>query len=1310
MRTSGGCNQSFVPPCINDCDSAITECRLYIAVANVFEIDTNYIGSKYKTVWSTGQTTDTIHITQSGTYWLHTVRNDGCFQDWDTLQATIYRVPNSPMISDNHLVNVNTHPFTKPVKLCFPDTAILWGQPVNPADSIWWTGTSYTTLNYSTIQTDTTGYYTLHVRNAANCDSATTVVVEIDDFANNTLLDPHIVLADAQANASDSVRICELGTIPIYVMDSNVYVANGSTLMYDDIFWSITGANLQYDSTHNLHNNLISTIPSSGYYTISCHLKDYCAAQVDYYFSRTIYITVLPNPNPIILYPAITCPNDTIWLYTSTYATTYQWSGPSIVSVHNDSIQVLAPATDPVQYSLNVTLVDSLTNTSCSGSAYVELFPRPYPNVSLSPSDGVICPFDSVMLTCDAGINYDWISPAGLSIGSTQSINVNVPGFYHCIQTQTDGCVITSNSVEVKQYNTPFLIVEPSNTICVNESATIFVQANGNANVQWQAPLSGNALQQTITQPGTYVCHITQCGITTIDSVTISQPNTPAFIFSYSTVICPGDSLTLFGNGGMEEYNWLGQNSSDVSLVITQPGTYTLQTTDQYGCIATSAPYTINSLPQPNAPIVSDTNICGGQSITLIASASANISWFNSINTTVPFFIGDTLVTNTINNNTTYYLQTMDAVCGSSIVPVNITVSPAWITPGITGNTNLCVGDTLYLSANQSGLNYSWTQPNTQMDTLSYLQIPNVSTANAGIYTLQYNSGNCFSVVDSFTVNVNTIPIPTISQGFNFTICNGSSFVLQVDSSYTHYLWLPTNDTTQAITITNAGTYSVQVSNNGCIGTSNAVNVSFYPAVATPLVTNDTVCAGNNATLTVSGSGTFSWYDTSNVQIATGATFITPILSASQSYFVQSTDANGCTSAFVQADAILATPLPAPTITSNNTLCEGIDLQFSTALVAGATYNWSGPSGFTSSLQNPTITNVQQNNAGVYQLIVNNFGCNSAIGYDTIVINESPTMPAIVGNLVYCQEDTLLLYVSNPSSLYSYNWLNQNGTIGSNTSTLFYPFISPIDAGNFILTVTQNNCSVTDSVAVIVKPKPTATINSNYNVCVGSTLNLNTNLLNQGTYSWTGPSGFTSNNSINAITNVSQANAGVYQLVVSQDNCNSDPASVTVVVYNYPIISLGNDTSFCSGQSITYTLPSNYLYLWMNGSNANAITVSDSGLVYVAAAYGPGCITRDTVLVDDYHCLGYLPNFITPNGDGNNDYLYFDVEGAKAIDCSVFDRWGREVYRWTDLEGKWNGKSKNGTDVTAGVYYYVVYIKFVDNSESTSKGFVEVIK
>lgn len=97
------------------------------------------------------------------------------------------------------------------------------------------------------------------------------------------------------------------------------------------------------------------------------------------------------------------------------------------------------------------------------------------------------------------------------------------------------------------------------------------------------------------------------------------------------------------------------------------------------------------------------------------------------------------------------------------------------------------------------------------------------------------------------------------------------------------------------------------------------------------------------------------------------------------------------------SSSVTVTALPeTPSANNNGPLCEGSTLNLTTDLVAGATYSWTGPDGFTSDLQNPTISNVTYSQSGTYSVVVMVGSCSSLEGSTTVDINTFPSDPTSV--------------------------------------------------------------------------------------------------------------------------------------------------------------------------------------------------------------------------------------------------------------------------------------------------------------------------
>jgi uncharacterized repeat protein (TIGR03803 family) len=174
----------------------------------------------------------------------------------------------------------------------------------------------------------------------------------------------------------------------------------------------------------------------------------------------------------------------------------------------------------------------------------------------------------------------------------------------------------------------------------------------------------------------------------------------------------------------------------------------------------------------------------------------------------------------------------------------------------------------------------------------------------------------------------------------------------------------------------------------------------------------------------------------------------------------------GCT---ITNSATTTPTAPPPSV--NSPANPGDTLNLSVPTVAGATYSWTGPNGFSSTNQNPSISNAQLCNSGRYWVSVTASGCTSLSNSVSVTVNP----PEPTSNSPICEGNALYLSVTNvPGATYS--WTGPSGF----TSTNENPFISGATtnaSGVYCLTVTANGCVWTQNcVAATVKvnPLPTA--------------------------------------------------------------------------------------------------------------------------------------------------------------------------------------------------------------------------------------------
>ena len=375
----------------------------------------------------------------------------------------------------------------------------------------------------------------------------------------------------------------------------------------------------------------------------------------------------------------------------------------------------------------------------------------------------------------------------------------------------------------------------------------------------------------------------------------------------------------------------------------------------------------------------------------------------------------------------------------------------------------------------------------------------------------------------------------------NSTICAGNTLSLRANAltgltalNYT-YSWIGPNGYTSSgfpsitrasATTSMSGVYTATITDrNNCRAVaSTTFTVSNGPAAAAATVTNSgNVCLGASTTLTASGGTTYAWSGPNGFTSALAAPTLTNVTTPMGGvYTVTIGDATGCTVS--RSVTVTALSLPVPNAGGNN-VCLGGTLNLTSS--GGGTYAWSGPNGFTSTLQNPTISNVQSSNYGVYRVTVTSAaGCVSSSSSNNAATISQTTGPAItVTNTsgILCAGGTLSL---SATGAISYVWSGPS----SFTSTLANPTRTPATiamSGIYSVTATDaGGCISTGSASATVQALPTGSAGNGGAVCAGGTASLTAS--GGTTYAWSGPNSFTSTLQNPTIAAVTTAAAGIY--------------------------------------------------------------------------------------------------------------------------------------------------------------------------------------
>jgi hypothetical protein len=502
------------------------------------------------------------------------------------------------------------------------------------------------------------------------------------------------------------------------------------------------------------------------------------------------------------------------------------------------------------------------------------------------------------------------------------------------------------------------------------------------------------------------------------------------------------------------------------------------------------------------------------------------------------------------------------------------------------------------------------------------------------------------------TVTVDAAPAqPTISASGATALCSGGSVTLTA-SPGTTYLW-STGATTSSITVSSAGTYTVQVTNAaGCQSVASlGTTVTVGTPPATPTITAGgatTFCAGGSVTLTSSAGTSYLW--------SNGATTSSISATTAGTYTVQVTNAAGCISSASSGTVVTVNAAPAqPTISAGGptTFCAGGSVSLTAS--AGTSYLWS--TGATTAAISPTT-------AGTYTVQVTNAGgCQSVASTGTTVtVNTLPSQPTISagGPTTFCTGGSVTLTASAGTS---YLW-----STGATTAS-----IAPTTAGTYTVQVTnaagcQSVASAGTTVSVNALPsQPTITAGGATTFCAGGSVTLTASA---GTsYLW----------STGATTaSITPSTSGTYTVqVTNAAACQSIASAGTTVTVNalpsQPTITAGGPTTFCQGGSVTLSASSGTSYLWSDGSMSASINPSSTGTYTVQVTNAAGCqsiASASTVVT-----VNSLPNapIISPNAPTT-----FCAGGTVNLASSA-----GITYLWS------NGSTSYAVDVTSSGTYTV---------------------
>ena len=806
----------------------------------------------------------------------------------------------------------------------------------------------------------------------------------------------------------------------------------------------------------------------------------------------------------------------------------------------------------------------------------------------------------------------------------------------------------------------------------ISNNITVNYQNQGTDTVtgcfDWMPALADTGLHLFIVLVKDSTCDLS--GIMVTNTLTVPIRVWPGIDITLQgdSVVCPGQSASMFAVGGGQSYQWTalpgGSGTGSINCltcdsVIVTPTvttTYAVSSASSFGCPDTSL-MTIYVTPAPVASAGNDTTACGSQ-LQLQGSGGGNYQWFpstglNNANIANPIYTGTGTTTFTL-----VVTNTGSSCSDTDQVVVTLNTQPvANAGPDVTNCTN-----TLVQLNGSGGTTYSWTP--TSVLNNSTIANPTMTVTDTTItFTLIVSNGQC-SDTDQVTVSVHQA-VANANAGPDTSVCAGVPVQLQ-GSGGIIYSWYPgtglnnVNISNPVFSGSNSSTINLVVADQyGCHDTDQVVvTVNPQPvANAGPDVIN---CTNTLVQLNGSGGNIYNWTPTSVLNNSTIANPTMTVTDTTITFTLIVSNGQGCSDTdqvTISVHQAVATANAGP----DTSVCTGVPVQLQGS--GGIIYNWYPGTGLNNvNISNPVFSG--SNSSMINLVVADQYGCHDT---DQVVITVSPHPVANAGpDVIECTNTPVQL---NGSGGGTYSW-----TPGwaLNSTTIPNPDMTVTDTTITFIMIAPNlqGCSDTDQVVISVhQAVAAANAGPDTSVCPDVPLQL------QGsggiTFNWYPATGLDNANIFNPVFS-GGSNSTINLVVADQYGC-LDTDQVVISMLPQLLADAGADQLVCIATPVTLQASGGTNYTWypttgMTGSNTANPTVNiNEAITYsVIVSGGAGCPDTDMVVIS----VIPVPDFqVTPqsnicegdslvlNASGGNSYTWYPDTEISATDVNTVTVW-----------------------------------------------------
>ncbi|WP_313004093.1 T9SS type B sorting domain-containing protein [Chryseobacterium gleum] len=515
-----------------------------------------------------------------------------------------------------------------------------------------------------------------------------------------------------------------------------------------------------------------------------------------------------------------------------------------------------------------------INNNSGNGNEDVLLYKYNTTNPSSTlSSNSPVCINSTLQLNASGGTVYNWTGPNGFTSNqqnpTIHNATANNAGIYTCqvsggacSGTFTVNVVVGDNIAPIPNITTLADITGDCHTT-ITGFPTATDNCAGTVTATTTDPLS-------YSTPGNYIIHWTYNdgnGNTTTQNqnVMVSSPALPVTTSTQQTFCAtntPKISDIQITGQNIKWYDATGNILSAATALIDGQTYYASQTINGCESNKTAVQVTINNTPKPTANVNQDFCASANPTIEKIVVTGTSLKFYNAAGNVIP------ITTPLVNGQTYFVTQTLNN-CESEKLAITVTLStdnvPAKDITQVQCNTTTSNFMVINLHSFEGSIinnpgSYIFTYTDTAGNPISN---PSAYILNIGttlIHVRVATPDGCFKVI---RLNLTLNPKPIVQLPDTVDFCEGKSAVLDAGPGFKSYEW-NTGATTQTITVTTPGTYTVKVTNIfGCENTgSTQVSYSVLAHIVSVNITN------NTATVILSQSGNyefslnnFTWQD-----------------------------------------------------------------------------------------------------------------------------------------------------------------------------------------------------------------------------------------------------------------------------------------------------------------------------------------------------------------------------------------------------------------------------------------------------------------